>query len=489
MKNIKRFFCLLTLVLLSLVLLAGCGSSDSDESDTYEIDGYGTVKRNGENTLVCVGHDRKTIYLYNYDEENKLFDTAEIPSDIYDEDWFITKFSFSDWDGDGNSDLQVTFYHSDMSESNIHWTWVEGEGYVYQWAESRLYDSIVVRYPDDYDSDAEFGDKISMYVGVWLSDEDNQYDDAYIEFGWYGYWTLYAAGELVDEGSIRFEPEGDYLYSDSYNDSAIDGSRIELEGDRIYINTLGYFNNADGMEDNRNSADEPEDEPADNLNSAVKTEEYDGSYDWNEKLEQRNVSHFEGTWYLDAELWSLNYIIIDGNGNWSYYQRPSEDDEGTEMDYGTLTYSKNEERTYYAESDLYDGLRFKVVEFVEGIFDWGDDGTYYLMDGTEDDYYDWNAKLHQVNVSHFEGVWYYDYDTSADTYITIDGDGNWSFYQRSSGNTKDSVIDYGTLTYSTDEDSMYYADSALYEGVRYMVFWFDDNILVWGDEGAYCLMD
>ena len=361
---------------------------------------------------------------------------------------------------------------------------------------------------EDYETEID----LSVYKGIWLADADSQFD--YIEFDEDGYWRLYSGENEIDEGCLEVSEDNTVCLS-SYLGGAVDGGSIEAEGDRIYINTAGYFNYAEGMEnywyitddpedepeDNWNIADEPEDEPEDNRNSAdksenknnqsstVKTEEYDGAYDWNEKLEQRNVSHFEGTWYLDAELWSLNYIIIDGNGNWSYYQRPSEDDEGTEMDYGTLTYSTNEERTYYAESDLYDGLRFKVVEFVEGIFDWGDDGTYYLMDGTEDDYYDWNPKLHQVNISHFEGVWYYDYDTSADTYIIIDGDGSWSFYQRASGNTEDTVIDYGTLTYSTDEASMYYADSAMNAGVRYKVFWFDDNVLVWGDEGAYYLMD
>ena len=108
MKYMKRFFCLLTVVLLSFALLAGCASPDSDLPDTDEIDdGYGTVTRNGKHTLVRICHDRKTVYLYNYDEAHKLFDTAEIPEEIYDEDWLLSRFSFYDFDDDGNSDLQV----------------------------------------------------------------------------------------------------------------------------------------------------------------------------------------------------------------------------------------------------------------------------------------------------------------------------------------------------------------------------------------------
>lgn len=194
MKNLKRFFCLLTLVLLSLALLAGCGSSGKKQSDTdaiEKIDGYGTVARNGKNTLVCICHDQEAIYFYNYDEEHELFDTAKMPTEIYDEDWAIDRIRFYDYNDDGNSDLQVRLYHSDMSESHIHWDWAEGEGYVYKWEESRFYHSIVIRDPDDYDSEDEFSDAIYMYVGVWLSDADNQYDDAYIEFDRYGCWTLY----------------------------------------------------------------------------------------------------------------------------------------------------------------------------------------------------------------------------------------------------------------------------------------------------------
>lgn len=105
----------------------------------------------------------------------------------------------------------------------------------------KRYNSIVVRYPDDYDSENAFSDTIYMYVGVWLSDADNQYDDAYIEFDWYGNWTLYASGEIVDEGRLRNEPEGDSIYSDSVQDSAINGSRVEVEGNRVYITNLGSF--------------------------------------------------------------------------------------------------------------------------------------------------------------------------------------------------------------------------------------------------------
>ena len=47
----------------------------------------------------------------------------------------------------------------------------------------------------------------------------------------------------------------------------------------------------------------------------------------------------------------------------------------------------------------------------------------------------------------------------------------------------------GTFSYSADEDSTYYADSDMYDGVSYKVFELDDDVLVWGDEGAYYLME
>lgn len=243
MKNMKKALCLLTLVPFSLALLAGCGSSDNTmgEGDTAQInDGYGTLTRNGDHTLVGVCHDREAIYLYNYEEEDELLGTAEIPEEIYDEDWDLFQFSFYDYDDDGSSDLQVTLSH-DMSESYLHWTWVEDEGYVFVWEESEFYHSIALRYPDDNDSENAFLDAIYRYVGVWLSDGDDPYDDAYIEIDWNGYWILYAAGEIVDEGRIQLNPDGDCLSSESDEDSAINGSRVEVEGDRLSITGLGSF--------------------------------------------------------------------------------------------------------------------------------------------------------------------------------------------------------------------------------------------------------
>lgn len=48
--------------------------------------------------------------------------------------------------------------------------------------------------------------------------------------------------------------------------------------------------------------------------------------------------------------------------------------------------------------------------------------------------------------------------------------------------------DHGTFSYSTDESSTYYADSAIDDNVRYRVFEFDENALIW-DEGIYYRME
>ena len=76
MKYMKWFFCLLTVVLLSLVLLAGCASPDNPDSpdgdldDTdlvIECDYGGEIARNREMIPILVRHDQDAIYLYYSD--------------------------------------------------------------------------------------------------------------------------------------------------------------------------------------------------------------------------------------------------------------------------------------------------------------------------------------------------------------------------------------------------------------------------------------
>ena len=88
----------------------------------------------------------------------------------------------------------------------------------------------------------------------------------------------------------------------------------------------------------------------------------------------------------------------------------------------------------------------------------------------------------------FKGIWYYDGDLSAEIYIVIDSNGNWSYYQRAPG-AEPAEMDYGTFSYSTDEVSTYYANSTLYDSVSYRVFEIDENSLAWGDEGVYYKME
>ena len=315
------------------------------------------------------------------------------------------------------------------------------------------------------------GNEVSWYGGLWLSEVTDQYD--YLSIDAVGNWQLYSDGNVIDEGYLWYDSEWDITYITSYQVGAADGGQVEMEGDQLYITTLGYFSNCASEDDIG-----------------------DGYYSWDSELCQRDVSEFAGVWYFDGDLSATTYIVIDGYGNWSYFQRVPGDAEGTEMDYGTFSYSTYEVATYYADSAMYDGLSIQVLELDEGVLLWGDEGSYYRMEdywysenGNGDGYYSWDSELCQRNVSEFEGVWYCDGDFSATTYIVIDGYGNWSYYQRVPGDAEGTEMDYGTFSYSTDECSIYYADSAVYNGISFRVFEFDEDTLVWDNEGTFYRME
>ena len=67
--------------------------------------------------------------------------------ELGDEDWQFGEMSLSDFSGDYNSDLRLTLFHEDMSESYIVWEWEKDAGYLYRPSDSYFRESRVVDEP------------------------------------------------------------------------------------------------------------------------------------------------------------------------------------------------------------------------------------------------------------------------------------------------------------------------------------------------------
>lgn len=187
----------------------------------------------------------------------------------------------------------------------------------------------------------------------------------------------------------------------------------------------------------------------------------------------------DGTWVLygtNADL--TGWLEYDGEYD-SYYAYEDGSGEGCWLE------QEGADRLYLSSYGYFSLTGMDDVWFID---ENGDEVPSWngRLDGNE--YYSHNADLYQRDVSEFEGIWYYDGDLAAETYIVIDGNGNWSYYQRAPG-TEAAEMDYGYLGYSTDEASTYYADSLMYDGVSIRVFDFDQDVIIWGDEGAYYCME
>ena len=210
----------------------------------------------------------------------------------------------------------------------------------------------------------------SVYEGVWQGDANNLYDACIIEFDAEGNWQFYINGDLVDEGDLQYDPEREAVCVRSSRGGAIEGGGVEMENGRLSIDTCGYFDIFDGTEDD--------------WYSDTENGEYTYNGDYNDNgdygVYHRDISEFQGTWYLDNDLAAELSIVIDGDGYWSYYERTPGDPEATEMDHGILCPSADESGVYYADSAVYDELSFRVYELDEDVFLWDDEYTYYRME-------------------------------------------------------------------------------------------------------------
>ena len=203
------------------------------------------------------------------------------------------------------------------------------------------------------------------------------------------------------------------------------------------------------------------------------------------------LGDLDGSWQNAAG----ETIVIDAAAGEYTAQAPRYSAEGTARDewqgMGPYLYD-NGSRAYLCPAP--DGGSFTISSGVAGCYseDGHFDGVFYRIDGADvsagvsTDV--WSDELYKHDACQFEGVWYPDGDLAAETYIRIDDTGRWSYYRRAPG-AEPVETDYGTFSYSVDETSIYYADSALHDGVSYRVFELDDDALVWDDEGTYYWME
>ena len=223
-----------------------------------------------------------------------------------------------------------------------------------------------------------------------------------------------------------------------------------------------------------------------------------------EEAEAPDFSAFAGSYLCTTPNAEWDELSIWNDGSWTLFNSAAELT-------GWLEYDEDFE-TVYAYNDVDgSGCRFDVTDDGVYLASYGYFSAEDSVDWTEDaqnedaEAYDawveetdnwseeeddgWTEENAHVDVSEFEGTWYFGGDRASERYLVIDAFGDWTYYSRASGDAEGNELDCGFLTPAEGEASTYYADSYWYDGVRYRVFDFDTDILTWDDEGSFERLD
>lgn len=230
MKNRWKHIFIPVLAMALCLSLAACGNSDDVAGDDWRttgvVVGSGTITHDSESVDVLVTADPNSAAFYRDQEEQVLFDSVSFPMNIPDAEQSFNAISFDDMDGDGESDVLVSFIHENGDATELVWIWDPVERYVFR---------------EDLSTVTLSGGDLSEYVGLWEYQGENLWlrirEDATWEFvndqdDVIEYGTLW-----VDENGVtlHFDGSGDTLQLDrtvsgDLIDSVNNGTLLPVEG-------------------------------------------------------------------------------------------------------------------------------------------------------------------------------------------------------------------------------------------------------------------
>ena len=185
--------------------LAACGDSGDVVGDDWRttgvVVGSGTITHNGESVDVLVTVSESSAAFYRDLPEQVLFDSVSFPMNIPDAAQAFNAISFEDMDGDGESDVLVSFIHENGDSTELSWIWDPAERYVFR---------------EDLSTAALSGGDLSEYVGLWEYQGENLWlrirEDATWEF-------VNDQDEVSEYGTLWMDEYGITLHFDGSGDT------------------------------------------------------------------------------------------------------------------------------------------------------------------------------------------------------------------------------------------------------------------------------
>ena len=133
MKNRWKRTIPFALALALCLSLAACGDSGDITGDDWRTSGMvvsgGTITHDGESVDVLVTVSESSAAFYRDLPEQVLFDSVSFPMNIPDAAQAFNAISFEDIDGDGESDVLVSFIHENGDATELSWIWDPAEGF------------------------------------------------------------------------------------------------------------------------------------------------------------------------------------------------------------------------------------------------------------------------------------------------------------------------------------------------------------------------
>ena len=214
MKNRWKHIFIPVLAMALCLSLAACGNSDdvagNDWRTTGVVAGSGTITHDGESVDVLVTVSESSAAFYRDLPEQVLFDSVSFPMNIPDAEQAFNAISFDDMDGDGESDVLVSFIHENDDATELIWIWDPAERYVFR------EDLSTVSIEDEGRGDLIVQDDLADYAGLWEYQGENLWlrihEDATWEF-------VNDQDEVIEYGVLWVDEYGITLHFDGSGDT------------------------------------------------------------------------------------------------------------------------------------------------------------------------------------------------------------------------------------------------------------------------------